>query len=51
MNFAVRWTETAGRNMRLVTKEKEFETEAERDKHVVQLEGKENFVEILAWRG
>lgn len=47
--FGIRWTEAAGREMRMTTKEKFFKTSEARDKFVVKLETKDNFIEVLSW--
>lgn len=49
LQYAIRWSESVGRRMALVTKQKEFSTESARDRFVLTLEGRESFVEILAW--
>ncbi len=47
--YGVRWTEAVGRDMRVTTKEKFFKLSAARDKFVLKLEAKDNFIEVLSW--
>ncbi len=48
MMYGLRWTET-DRNDRIVTKEKEFKTEKQREKFIAKLEEKDNFIEVVAY--
>lgn len=48
MMYGLRWKET-DRNDQIVTKEKDFRTEQERADFITKLEGKDNFIEIVAY--
>lgn len=48
MMYGLRWKET-DRNDQIVTKEKNFRTEQERADFITKLEGKDNFIEIVAY--
>jgi len=48
MMYGLRWKET-DRNDQIVTKEKDFRTEQERADFITKLEGKDNFIEVVAY--
>lgn len=48
MMYGLRWKET-DRNDQIVTKEKDFRTEQERADFITELEGKDNFIEVVAY--
>lgn len=48
MMYGLRWKGT-DRNDQIVTKEKDFRTEQERADFITKLEGKDNFIEIVAY--
>ena len=47
--YGVRWSESKGRNMSVIQKEKIFKTEEQRTKFCEKLEEKPSFVEFLSW--
>lgn len=48
MMYGLKWKET-NRNDQVVTKEEDFRTEQERADFITKLEGKDNFIEIVAY--